>query len=219
MTGTAATGERLLVVVDLQKIFADPESGWFAPRFEEILEAVDRLVEACSPSVLFTRFVSPLVPQGAWKSYYERYPFALIPPEDPGYELVDRYRAHAASSVETTTFSKWVPEVVAALVPGATLVLAGVTTDCCVLATALAAADAGVAVEVVPEGCAGADDASHERALALLGSFSPLIEIVPLAEATNAAAEATRITDKMKAAEATDTAEATETAETPERGA
>ena len=43
--------------------------------------------------------------------------------------------------------------------------LAGVATDCCVLSTALAAADAGCLVEVVADACAGSSDEAHERAL------------------------------------------------------
>ncbi len=58
------------------------------------------------------------------------------------------------------------------------MVLAGVSTDCCVLSTALAAADAGVRVRVVADACAGVSDADHERALAVMALYGPLIEIV-----------------------------------------
>lgn len=174
----------LFVAVDLQKVFADPGGAWFAPRFQEILDPIDRLAEAFGPAAVFTRFVAPPAPAGAWKDYYRRYPFALVPAEDPAYDLVERYLDRGPSSVETTTFSKWVPEVIDRLAPGGTLVLGGVTTDCCVLATALGAADAGVAVKVVPEACAGASDASHEQALSLMALFSPLVDVVSLAEAT-----------------------------------
>jgi nicotinamidase-related amidase len=65
------------------------------------------------------------------------------------------------------------------------MVLAGVATECCVLATALAAADAGVRVRVVADACAGADDVSHEQALGVLRLLAPLVEVVTLAEATS----------------------------------
>jgi nicotinamidase-related amidase len=53
-----------------------------------------------------------------------------------------------------------------------------VATDCCVLSTALAAADAGVRVRVVADGCAGSTDVNHQRALdAMAGWAPPLIEI------------------------------------------
>lgn len=55
--------------------------------------------------------------------------------------------------------------------------LAGVSTDCCVLSTALAAADAGVRVRVVADACAGATDADHERALLAMALYAPLITL------------------------------------------
>ena len=58
------------------------------------------------------------------------------------------------------------------------MVLAGVSTDCCVLSTAAAAADAGVAVQVVADACAGVDEASHRKTLDVLALYAPLIEIV-----------------------------------------
>ena len=57
------------------------------------------------------------------------------------------------------------------------MVLAGVSTDCCVLSTALAAADAGVHVRVVSDACAGVSDEDHERALAAMEMYQPMIEI------------------------------------------
>jgi nicotinamidase-related amidase len=58
------------------------------------------------------------------------------------------------------------------------LVLAGVSTDCCVLSTALAAADAGVQVTVVADACAGVDDVAHLRALEAMKLYAPLIDVL-----------------------------------------
>jgi nicotinamidase-related amidase len=49
-----------------------------------------------------------------------------------------------------------------------------------VLSTAVAAADAGAAVRVVADACAGVDDASHEKALDILRLYAPLVEVVTL---------------------------------------
>jgi nicotinamidase-related amidase len=57
------------------------------------------------------------------------------------------------------------------------MVLTGVSTDCCVISTALAAADAGVAVKVVTDGCAGLSPADHQRALDAMALYAPLIEL------------------------------------------
>jgi len=72
------------------------------------------------------------------------------------------------------------PELAARVGATGRLVLAGVTTDCCVLSTAVAAADAGVAVRVVGDACAGVDDESHRQALDILRLYAPLIEVSSL---------------------------------------
>ena len=59
---------------------------------------------------------------------------------------------------------------------------AGVSTDCCVLSTATAAADAGVPVQVVADACAGIDEASHRKTLDVLALYTPLVEIVTSAD-------------------------------------
>ncbi len=60
--------------------------------------------------------------------------------------------------------------------------LAGVSTDCCVLSTAVAAADDGVAVQVVADACAGVNDESQAQALDILRLYAPLIEVVSTAD-------------------------------------
>jgi nicotinamidase-related amidase len=57
------------------------------------------------------------------------------------------------------------------------MVISGVSTDCCVISTALAASDAGVHVRVAADACAGLSPADHQRALAAMALYAPLIEI------------------------------------------
>ncbi|ETK30482.1 cysteine hydrolase family protein [Microbispora sp. ATCC PTA-5024] len=176
-----------LAVVDMQNVFADPGSPWFTPRFAETVEPVRRLVEALAPRVTFTRFVAPDVPSGAWVAYYEQWPFALEPPGSPLYRIVDAFAAQAGPTVDAVTFGKWTPALAAA-VGDRPLVLAGVSTDCCVLSTALAAADAGVEVHVAADACAGVDDDAHRRALDVMRLYGPLIRVVTLDDVIGALA-------------------------------
>ena len=176
---------RHLVVVDMQRVFADPSSGWATPEFAAIVPTVARLVQDCAPEVTFTRFVAPAQPTGAWRDYYARWPFALQPPEAPLGDVVPEL-GPTGPTVDAPTFSKWGPEL-AARVGAATLVLAGVSTDCCVLSTAVAAADAGVRVEVVADACAGVDDAAHRKALDVLALYAPLIDVVTSAQVLTSA--------------------------------
>ena len=163
-----------LVVVDAQRVFADPGSPWAAPRFAEAHANIRRLVGAHPGAVVHTRFIAPPEPTGAWVAYYEQFPFALTSPDSPLYELVDDPGDDPV--VVATTFGKWGPDL-AGLVGQGPVLLTGVSTDCCVLSTALGAADAGVEVRVVADACAGATDADHERALAAMALYAPLITV------------------------------------------
>jgi len=192
LPGAGGPGEPpCLAVIDMQRVFGEPGSPWLAPRFAEIVEPVRRLAGAFAPRVVFTRFVAPAVPHGAWRRYYEQWPFALQPPDAPIYELAGPFAGLAGPTVDATTFSKWGPDL-AARAGGGPLVLAGVSTDCCVLSTALAAADDGVPVRVVADACAGVDDESHAQALHLMGLYAPLIEVVTLADVLAGATPAQR---------------------------
>jgi nicotinamidase-related amidase len=167
--------EGRLVVVDLQHVFGDEDSPWLAPRFPEVLPRIRRLVEAFGDRVVWTRFVAPTEPVGAWKEYYEQFPFALQPPDAEIYRLVEDPGTHPV--VYATTFGKWGPDLVE-VVGNGPLTVVGVATDCCVLSTVLPAADAGVPVRVVSDACAGSGDDDHDRAMRIMGLYAPLVQIV-----------------------------------------
>jgi nicotinamidase-related amidase len=169
-----------LAVIDMQRVFADPGSGWATPGFAAILPTVSALAAAFAPAVTTTRFVAPAEPAGAWREYYARWPFALQPPDAPLWDVVPEL-AGAGPTVDAPTFSKWGPAL-ADRIGGAALVLAGVSTDCCVLSTAVAAADAGVEVLVVADACAGVDEQSHAKTLDVLALYGPLVRVVQSAE-------------------------------------
>ena len=84
--------------------------------------------------------------------------------------------------MDRPTFSKWGPELREAAGPSGTLVLCGVATDCCVLCTALPAADAGMFVRVVGDACAGATPEAHRSALTVMRGYAPQIEVTTVAE-------------------------------------
>jgi nicotinamidase-related amidase len=166
--------EPLLAVIDMQRVFAEPDSPWCTPGFADVVPPIRRLVEAFGPRVVFTRFVAPAEPVGSWVDYYREWPFALRPQDDPLYDVVPDFTP--GPTLDATTFGKWGPALADRLA-GGSLVLAGVSTDCCVLSTALAAADAGVRVQVVADACAGMTDETHQQALAVLGLYTPQIKV------------------------------------------
>ncbi|HEX5401354.1 MAG TPA: cysteine hydrolase [Pseudonocardiaceae bacterium] len=168
---------RLLAVIDMQRVFAEPDSPWCTPRFGEVVGPLRTLVDAFDERVVRTRFIAPEQPTGAWADYYRQWPFALQPPDSVLYQVVPEFAS--GLTVAATTFGKW--PALAEHADGE-LVLAGVSTDCCVLSTALAAADDGVRVRVVADACAGMTDTTHQQALAIMGLYAPHIEVLTVAE-------------------------------------
>lgn len=168
-----------LVVVDMQNVFAEPSSPWCVPRFAETIEPILSLVAAYSPRVVFTRFVAPAEPAGAWGPYYEQWAFARQPPDAEIYSLVSPFAG--ADTLDAPRFSKWGPELEAKLGADAAIVVAGVATEVCVLGTVLGAADAGVSVRVAADACAAVDDVAQEQALAVMRLWAPLVEVATTA--------------------------------------
>jgi nicotinamidase-related amidase len=175
-------GAPWLVVIDPQRIFAEPPSPWAAPDFDAVVEPVRRLAEAHAGRVVVTRFVAPERPAGSWVPYYRAWPFARVPDGDPLYEIVPALRDLSGVVVTEPTFGKWTPGLRAVTGPTPHLVLAGVATDCCVLSTALAAADGGARVDVVTDACAGSSEDNHLRALDAMALYAPQITLVTAEE-------------------------------------
>ncbi|MBG6059180.1 nicotinamidase-related amidase [Cryobacterium sp. MP_M5] len=175
-------GGSWLVLVDLQRIFGEPGSDWFTPRFAEAVAGAARLRPAFGQRVALTRFLAPEKPAGAWIPYYQDWPFALDPANRALYDLVPDIPPLDARLIDRPTFGKWSAETRAALDDPREIVLAGVSTDCCVISTALAAADDGVRVRVVADACAGLSDVDHQRALDVMALYAPLISITSVDE-------------------------------------
>lgn len=181
---TAIPDDAWLVVIDMQQVFTG-ESPWAAPRYDHAGVGIERLLPRFTGRTVFTRFVAPPSPQGAWVPYYGEWPFALVPDADPLYALTEPFASAAADRndpvVTEPTFGKWGTSLQAVVGDHPHLVLTGVSTDCCVLSTALAAADAGATVTVVADACAGASDDDHARALDVMRLYAPLITVVDTA--------------------------------------
>jgi nicotinamidase-related amidase len=126
-------GRPWLVAIDMQNVFADPDSGWVTPRFQEASRRISLLVETHGRDrTVFTRFVAPPEPTGAWKDYYETFSWALRPASDPLYRITDELQPLVERTVEAHTFGKWNDELVAITGPAPELLVCGVATDCCV---------------------------------------------------------------------------------------
>lgn len=169
--------EPWLVVIDPQRVFAAPDSPWASPMFRSIVAPIRQL--AAEHRTIVTRWVPAQDAEraGSWKAYFEAWPFADQPPTDPLFDLVPELADLAgAGTVDAATFGKW-PALEPVTGPAPELILTGVATDCCVISTALAAADAGATVRVVADACGGSTPENHAKALEIMALFSPQITV------------------------------------------
>ncbi len=164
-----------LVVIDMQVAFGDPSSDWATPGYPYVERVVARLVERFAGRVVWTRFVRDPREPGAWAAYYDQWPSFRVPEDDPVWDLTSAV-PDGLPVVSLPTFSKWGPEL-EAVVGDAPLVMCGVATECCVLGTALGAADAGRQVTVVSDACAGATEKLHRQAVTVLEQLAPLVRV------------------------------------------
>lgn len=186
-------GDALVICIDMQRMFLEP-GVWFGPEGLSILPACGALCDAAPDRALFTRFVparNPEAAQGAWRGYYERWRDVTLEAAGEGPVALHADLApHAApdrvfdkpthNAFEASSFRAFI----AARQPSA-LVLCGVETDVCVLATALTAVDLGIRTIIAEDAVASSDHAGHRAAIdAIYPRFDMQIELCRSAEIT-----------------------------------
>ena len=167
-----------LVVIDPQAIFAAPGSDWASPFFADAFANIERLAEAARDRVLVTRWLPTADRTTSWGDYFEAWPFADQPADDPLFDLVPEARSLSPHpTLDLPTFGKWGDELESRIGTGTPVVLTGVSPDCCVLSTALAGADAGGRITVASDACAGSSAENHEAALHVMGLYPPQLTV------------------------------------------
>ncbi|WP_298041336.1 isochorismatase family protein [uncultured Microbacterium sp.] len=179
---------RWLVVIDPQNIFAADDSEWGSPFFADAMPRIRELAAAFDGRVVVTRWLPTADRSTSWGDYFTAWPFADRPADDPLFDLAPEARSLSPHpTLDAPTFGKWGPELTSITGTDAEIVLAGITTDCCVLSTALAAADAGARVTIATDACAGSSAENHAAALHVLGLYPPQITLATTADIVAAA--------------------------------
>ena len=174
-----------LVVIDHQYIFADPSSPWCAPGFAATVGPVRDLAEHFAGRVVLTRWLPARDRTGSWQQYFDTFTFADQDDDHELFALVEAAAAIHASgltvghTLDERTFGKYGADLLAITGPNPHLVLVGVSTDCCVLSTALAAVDDGATVTVVADACAGSSAENHRTALDVMALYAPQLWVLP----------------------------------------
>jgi len=178
------------VVVDMQRVFAEA-TDWRVPAFAEVMEPILALVRAHPRETVFTRFMTPPRVESAsgdWQRFYARWRSMVRDRMDEAmFDLMEPLPSLVppAEVCDKTTFSAFAsPDFAASLArrEAETLVLSGVETEVCVLATAVDAVDRGLHVVVAADAVTSWSAAGHRAALeAVYPRFDQQIEIATTA--------------------------------------
>lgn len=178
--GSSAADEWLFVI-DMQHAFGAVDSVWKVEGFWDIAPRMERLMALYENRTIMMRYVAPVTHEDGWQQYLSHYPTMRLPADDPAWDIVISHPPH--TRIETrATFAKWDAQIAAVVGPNARLALCGVATECCVLATAMAAIDDGRLVRIVEDACAGATVQLHQRAIEMLSTLTPLVRITRVSE-------------------------------------
>lgn len=174
-----------LVLIDMQYIFQEPDSQWFVSNYQDVEKNVEALRNSFD-QVIWTRFVRDPQELGAWADYYGRWDQCREEPESARWDITLPVKANE-HVLSLPTFGKWGEELARMTEGYQHLVVAGVATDCCVLSTVLAAADAGKHITVVSDACGGATPRAHHQSLEVMGLLAPMVKIQTTNDLTHAA--------------------------------
>ncbi len=179
------------VAVDMQDLFA-LETAWHTPTIPDIVPGILALTRHRPSRTIFTRFVTPRTADeanGAWKTYYRRWTSVTTAHMDPAMlQVMEVFRPFIPPALvaDKPTYSALEsPDFTACLEALAcrTLVVSGVETDVCVLATVLAAMDRGYRVVIAGDCCHSSDAEAHRATMDLVyRRFEDQIEIGTAAE-------------------------------------
>lgn len=163
----------LFVCIDMQRLFLEP-GDWYCPEGLGILPNCAALAEAGQGRTVFTRFVtahSASEAEGSWHRYYTHWDSVTL--SQVGLQAMEIAEGLHPFATPDRTFDKAThsafesPEFVhhiEARAPDA-MVIFGIETDVCVLATVMTAVDRGIRVLLPEDALASSDMASHEACL------------------------------------------------------
>jgi nicotinamidase-related amidase len=187
MAAALLSNNTLLVVIDMQRLFAE-ETAWHTPAIAKILPNVLALCKARPCETVFARFVVPQNAEsakGRWKNYYRRWSAVTLDQLDAAMlDLVAPLAALAGpgSIVDKETYSVFGAPGFAERLQAAgvdTLIFSGVETDVCVFASVLDAVDAGYRVILAEDALASGCEQAHSAVMDNLAPrLSEQIEIL-----------------------------------------
>jgi nicotinamidase-related amidase len=179
------------VVVDMQRVFAEA-TAWQVPSFWVVVPPILELAQMHPGNTIFTRFVTPAHGHeavGRWQNYYRFWRTVTLDKMDRALlDLIEPFAAMVPPAMvcDKSTYSAFESEqfnnILSRHQPD-TLILSGVETDVCVLATVYGAVDRGYRVIIPSDGVSSWSPAGHRVMLeSVYSRLDKQIEIATVAE-------------------------------------
>lgn len=172
----------LHIVVDMQELFRS-HPDWGTAALTDIIPPIWRLLTAKPDNAWFSRFIPARRADqagGAWQRFYRRWHSVTLDQLDPHHiDVIPELRPWAKRAVDKSGFSALGnAELDAAARAAGQVILSGVETDVCVLATAFDAVDTGLRVILAVDALTSASRSCHAKALDILRDrFDEQVEI------------------------------------------
>lgn len=187
MTAPWIDADAVHLCVDMQRLFAAP-LGWRVPTIERLVPPIARLGRLLPGRSIALRFTVPpnaAAAHGGWRHYYARWPRFLGQALDPALlDLLPELQSLAAVTIDKMGFGGFEGTGLARELErlrATTLIVSGVETDVCVLATVMSAIDKGYRVVVPTDAVASGDEAGHAAALKIYGRLPEQVQLTTTA--------------------------------------
>jgi len=177
------------LVVDMQELFRS-HPDWGSAALGDIVAPIQRLLTVRPNNAYFSRFIPPEEIEhavGAWRRYYRRWDRVTLARMDPSLvNVIEELRPWAHRVVDKAGYSALANLEFRRIVNSETdrcLILSGVETDVCVLATAMEAMDLGLRVILAVDAMTSSSAICHDFALQIVHArFDEQVEIATVDE-------------------------------------
>ena len=159
----------LHICIDMQRLFLEP-GPWYGEACLGVIEPQKRLINHAPMRSLFTRFITANTADdatGSWQRYYRQW--HSVTQDEAGSEILELHPEILPLARPENIFDKLTHDAfnsesfcqrIKDEAPSA-LILTGIETDVCVLATAMSAVDLGYRTIIASDGVASSIPASH----------------------------------------------------------
>lgn len=163
----------LLVVVDMQNVYLEGQP-WACTRTSLCAENIIKLID-CVDNVVFTEYLAPENPTGCWVDYNELY--ADINSNEWYNAVLDSLQPYTDiyPVYDKSTYSSYGNEDFKHLTLKADrVIITGVMSECCILATVVDAIDTGVPLVYITDACSGSTEEYEKQTESIVSFASPL---------------------------------------------